>query len=261
MLQWALDRARSLVSEDRIVPVVASGHRVWWEDELEGLPRENIVVQPRNRGTAAGVLLPLIAILKRDPDATILLLPSDHYVEDEETLRCALERAVEAVRARPERVTLLGVTPEDVDSEYGWILPHAPSGGRETRAVQRFVEKPDAVAAARLCREGAVWNSFLVVASARTLLHLYNRVLANVVEPFLRDLVVVPDSQGLEKLYATLPTTDFSRDLLERVADCLDLLVVPECGWSDLGTVPRLRRYLAAAASQPAESPSAMLSR
>lgn len=69
LLQEALDRAHSVVRRERICTVVASAHRRWWSGRLEGVPAANVVVQPRNRGTANGILLPLLTILERDPHA------------------------------------------------------------------------------------------------------------------------------------------------------------------------------------------------
>ncbi len=242
MVQWALDRAKGLAPVERIVTIVATEHRRWWETALSGLPDENVIVQPRNRGTAAGILLPLIEILRRDPHARVVLLPSDHYVADEAALGSAAQRAVKAVQLRPERVVLLGITPDDVETEYGWILPRSRRG--PVHPVARFVEKPDARVAADLLGRGAVWNSFVLAGAAKTLLYLYDETLPDLAESFLRELVVLPRPGGLEALYADLPTNDFSRELLERVADRLDVVVAPPCGWSDLGTPARLRTFL-----------------
>ncbi|MBI3723654.1 NTP transferase domain-containing protein [bacterium] len=248
MLHWALDRAASLAPPERVVTVVARDHRSFWEGGLPGLPDENVIVQPRNRGTAAGILLPLIEIMKRDADAIVVLLPSDHHVEDEEKLREAALRAAEAVEERRERLVLLGISPGSAETEYGWILPRTRRG--LTRPVARFVEKPDPLTAAELLREGAVWNSFVIVSYARTLLELYGQALPRLLEAFLRELVVAPGPGSLERLYAEVPTVDFSRDLLERVCDRLELLVVSPCGWTDLGTPARLKKFLETSASR-----------
>ncbi len=254
MLRWALDRARSLAPLENIVTVVAEEHRSWWKPELEALPGANVIIQPRNKGTAAGILLPLITVLRRDPRAMVVVLPSDHYVEDEETLACAIARAAVAVASWPDRLVLLGMTPAEIDTEYGWILPARGRGA--VRAVERFVEKPSASLAAELMRQGALWNSFIFVASAGALLRRYGETLAEVLEPFLRDLVVMPRPGAMRELYAQVPAKDFSRELLQRVADRLDLVVVPPCGWSDLGTPTRLGRFLQAT-SRPSLVPSA----
>jgi len=80
MLRWAVNRAARLVPKRQIVAVVARQHQRLWQRELSDLAPENLLVQPQNKGTAAGLLLPLLDILRRDPQATILVLPSDHFV-------------------------------------------------------------------------------------------------------------------------------------------------------------------------------------
>jgi mannose-1-phosphate guanylyltransferase len=243
MLHWALDRAASIAPRDRVVTIVAEEHREWWTRELRALDPGNVVVQPRNRGTAAGILLPLVSVLRRDPEAIVVVLPSDHHVEDEATLAKSMRRAVAAVTADPDRAVLLGITPEEVDTQYGWILPRKGGGGA-VRPVERFVEKPGATVAAELLLAGALWNSFVFVASGRLLLHLFEETLPELLEPFLRELVVSPRAGALEELYERIPERDFSKELLQRVPERLDLVAVPPCGWSDLGTPERLGRFL-----------------
>jgi mannose-1-phosphate guanylyltransferase len=236
MLQWALDRTSALVPFERTLVVVASDHRCYWERQLASLPPENVIVQPRNRGTAAGILLPLLELARRDPDGVALILPSDHHVEDEAVLAGALESAALQAQRRPEDVVLLGVKPDDADAEYGYIVPGEDDDGG-TASVVRFVEKPAATIAAELVLAGALWNAFMISASVRALLRLYARV-PEVLAPFLAR------RSELSRLYENLPSRDFSRDVLERAVDRLRVLPVPPCGWSDLGTPPRLRRFV-----------------
>lgn len=109
-------------------------------------------MQPCNRGTAAGVLLPLFAVLARDREARIALFPSDHHVQSEGTLRIAIQQALEGIRDGSGEVALLGMTPDAAVSDYGWILPE-PGPGR-LRRVQRFVEKPEPPVCAELLADG-----------------------------------------------------------------------------------------------------------
>src|SRR5262245_39381555 len=86
LLGDVLARAGRCVPRRRIVVVVAEQHRRFWERELADFPPENIVVQPSNRGTAAGILLPLLTVLERDPGARLAVLPSDHFVVRESVM-------------------------------------------------------------------------------------------------------------------------------------------------------------------------------
>jgi hypothetical protein len=93
LLQDALDRAKHVAPMSRVCCIVASQHRHWWSAALSGLPSANIIIQPENRGTAHGILLPLMVIFARDPDAQVVILPADHYLRDEATFAKSLQAA------------------------------------------------------------------------------------------------------------------------------------------------------------------------
>jgi mannose-1-phosphate guanylyltransferase len=253
LLEQTFQRIGRIVPSRRIVTVVAERHRRYWERAFSRLQPENVVVQPENRGTAAGILLPLLAILERDPDARVVMTPSDHYVADERTLQGSIAEALSALERPLDRILLLGVSPDSPDGEYGWIVPR---GGRtaEPYPVERFVEKPDPPAAEELARNGGVWNSFILVARARTLLELFRErapaLLAGMAA--IRELPEAEQAAAVAELYREQPVTDFSRDLLQGSERRLGLVIVPPCGWSDLGTPERVRRC---AARRPAPLP------
>ncbi len=245
LLAHTLERAERLVPRERIVVVVASQHRDFWESELSGLPAGNVIVQPRNKGTAAGLLLGALAVLQRDPYATLVILPSDHFIEDEDALLEALRRALVAAARRPRAVVLLGIAPEEPDTEYGWVVPE-PGTDQATSGVRAFVEKPGALLAVQLMEQGALWSSFIMVGHLDALLSLYEHTQPALLAGFLACLARPPGSaDGTEELYASLPVRDFSRDVLQARTETLRVLRVPALGWSDLGTPQRLARCLA----------------
>lgn len=171
LLEASLDRGRAVVAGARVCTVVASEHRTFWEPDLRNLLHDNVFVQPANKGTAVGILMPLLHIMLRDPDARIVLLPSDHYVNDELSLAASIQHALEFLRMR-HGIILLGMTPDEPDDELGYIVPGVRDNGRIFR-VERFVEKPSIADALRLMDAGAQWNSFMVAASGRALIELY----------------------------------------------------------------------------------------
>jgi mannose-1-phosphate guanylyltransferase len=273
LLRLALDRAASVVRPDRVVTVVAEQHRPWWEAELgrmgDDFPAENVVVQPANRGTAVGILLGLARVVSQQGLlARVLVMPSDHFVGQEQTLIRHLQTGILATREDPSRVVLLGMTPEALDPEYGWIVSPDTAGG-VARPVVQFVEKPDPASSKRLMEGGALLNSFIFVARAATLLFLYRRVMPEVLRRFLPRLAR-PNGWArgvLQRLYRTLPSRDFSKELLERCTDHLVVVPVPPCGWSDLGTPARLTRFREQRAREtlrpvsPGVSPAAFVGR
>jgi mannose-1-phosphate guanylyltransferase len=249
LLEDAIARAQRVVAPDRVCTIVAQQHRQWWTESatlLEALERGNLIVQPRNLGTGIGILYSLLHILAKDPQARIVMLPADHYVRDEDTLNRALLQAVERLERNADRPLLLGLQPEEPDTDLGYVLPGDPDP-RGGHAVARFIEKPGYSVAREIIDAGGLWNTFIIVAAARTLLDLYMpRYAALVME--MQVGLAKGQSAGsptgswpaLLSLYDRLPELDFSRDLLEGRAADLCVLRVPPCGWSDLGTPRRV---------------------
>ena len=247
LLEEALARAESVTQRCNILTVVADQHRRWWRRPLQWLPHANTIIQPKNRGTAAGLLLPLLHIVQRDPSGTVVVLPSDHFVRNEIVLAEALREATRMARADHQYVYFLGMVPDEADPELGYIVP----GGRTSTAaasVRRFVEKPPLDIARALVHAGALWNAFIVAASARALLGLYANRYSELISQMtcaLEQDEFRPDvGRAVQQLYHTLPTLDFSRDVLQGQECALRVLAVPECGWSDLGTPQRVAETL-----------------
>jgi mannose-1-phosphate guanylyltransferase len=245
LLRWALRRAAGIVPWARILVVVTEHHRRYWSETLTDLPPENIMVQPRNRGTAAGILLPLLDIvLHRDRDARVLILPSDHHVGSELVLRRALFAAGRAVRHSSAPLVMLGMPGDDGDhGDYGWILPSARSTA-SLRAVLSFVEKPDPQRSRELVAAGALVNSFIFVVRGRALVRLYEDAVPELLRLFVPAVLAGSQNGRLRELYDQIPGHDFSRAVLETCPGSLAVLPVPSCAWSDLGTPSRLQRFL-----------------
>ena len=246
LLHEALKRAESVASPERILAVVSQQHRRWWGPGLSALPKANIIVQPRNCGTANGILLPLLYILTRDPEARVFVLPSDHHFHDEQVLATSLQKAEQELSMRHADILLLGILPEDADPELGYIIPGRLDGA--VSMVNRFVEKPDRAVARTLVDAGALWNVFIMAARARALLQLYVQRFPQVVIDMQRVVAQNQFSPALSAaaldLYRDLPDIDFSRQILQGAEPMLRVLRVPLCGWSDLGTPKRLAETL-----------------
>jgi len=247
LIEDAVARAAGLVDDERICAIVAQQHRQWWTQVLKRMPQPNIIVQPRNKGTAIGVLFSLLHVIARDPQARLLLLPADHYVRDEIVLRQALRLALARLDADDSKPVLLGLEPDEADPELGYILPgeRDPRGGR---LVGRFVEKPTQQTARDIIAQGGLWNTFIIAASAQSLLNMYTQRFA----PIVMEMQVLmsrarnaglPAAAGwaaIAEMYDRLPEVDFSRHLLEGRESDLRVVRVPACGWSDLGTPKRV---------------------
>jgi mannose-1-phosphate guanylyltransferase len=247
LLQDALHRARHVAPRERVCTIVAERHRRHWQQALWSTPRTNIIVQPRNCGTANGILLATLKILERDPLARIVFLPADHYVRDEAALAASLRDAATELTRNPSELLLIGIEPEEADPELGYIVPSGSSGA-VMRPVDRFVEKPDATTARGLLRQGALWNSFIFAAYGPALLGMIRDSFPENVErletALARDARLGARAIALEEAYEDLPSVDFSRGVMQNAAARLRVITAPACGWSDLGTPQRVAETL-----------------
>ena len=261
LLDEALQRARHVAPAERVCAIVAQQHSSHWRWALRGLASGNIIVQPHNRGTAHGILLTVLTILARDPFASIVFFPADHFVLDEQALAGALRDLTRHLTRNSDGLALIGIEPDDVDPELGYIVPgsHMPDG---SCAVARFVEKPPLPLARQLIEANALWNSFIFAAAGNALLALLRAHLsANAVEDMATALARDAHSGGsvaLTELYQRLSAVDFSRAVVQNASASLRVIRAPACGWNDLGTPRRvadsLRRLAARAALAHGES-------
>ncbi|MGB8693185.1 MAG: sugar phosphate nucleotidyltransferase [Steroidobacteraceae bacterium] len=230
LLQGAIARAQSIAGRERTSLIVADEHRRWWWRASQSLPARNIVAQPRNCGSANGLLLQLLLVAEQDPEAEVVLLPADHLVADEQLLAQAVQQALAHVRAARSELVLLGMAPSEANPELGYIVPGMPDGcGAHT--VRAFVDKPSRVEAERLIGGGALLNAFIMVARCDTLLGMYAQALPEVLQSMQRALDYHNDRRReLAELYQRLPVLEFSRQVLAVVdKQALRVITVPEC--------------------------------
>jgi mannose-1-phosphate guanylyltransferase len=243
LLEETLERVSLVVPADRILSVVNRAHECFYAP-LFGTTSKNLVAQPRNRGTAPAILYALLRVAETAPAAAVAIFPSDHYLSDAKGFMRHVATAFKAVEERPELTVMLGITPDGPEQSYGWIEP-----GSEVRSsvpiftVGRFVEKPNADLAFKLWREGALWNSFVMVARASTLIGAFMIALPGLYVSFASirpTFGTVFEKPTIERLYADLASSDFSQDVLEKWQANLAVLPVSRVGWSDLGDPRRV---------------------
>ena len=258
MFQHTLDRAARLTPRDHIVTVVARRHRDEVLAQLDGRSGGTILFQPDNRDTAAGLFLPLTYIRARATQATVLLYPSDHFVYPEDRFLEVVRRAARIAESRSDRVVLLGVAPDRLELDYGWIRPGqsiADPPGEPVKTVRSFLEKPDAAEADAALRAGALWNTLVFAANADLLWTLGWQCLPNMMPLFERlSLAIGGPGEGrvLDEIYRNMPAKNFSSDLLQHVPEHLALIELSGVLWSDWGKPSRIAESLRRIDRRPA---------
>jgi mannose-1-phosphate guanylyltransferase len=260
MFQHTLDRAIRLTPPARMVTVVAHHHRRDALAQVDGRGGSTILFQPANRDTAAGVFLPLTYIRARAPQATIVLYPSDHFVYPENRFLEAVRRAVRIAQSQPDRVVMLGVAPDRLELDYGWIQPGrslTDQLGEPVQAVRSFLEKPGAAQADAALRTGALWNTLVCAANVELLWTLGRQCLPDMMPFFERLSQAIggpKEGQVLEAIYRDMPVKNISSDLLQHVPEQLAVVELTGVLWSDWGKPERIIETLRRIDRQPAFS-------
>ena len=248
MLRCTLDRVVHLIPPERVLVVVSSRHRAEAEKELADWPRQNIIYQPKNCDTAPGILLPLAHVTNRDPSATIVVFPSDHFIMDEVGFMDAVKKALAELKRNPTKMILLGMPPQKgEETEYGYIVGASRNNFTEACPVAGFVEKPSLSSARELIQRGALWNTMVFAVENGVLWDMVQRTSPALYHAFrLHQMMLRGECapHHLEHLYELIPSVNFSSGICEPLAAKLFVLPVPDVGWSDWGTASSILRTL-----------------
>ncbi|HKQ68398.1 MAG TPA: sugar phosphate nucleotidyltransferase, partial [Polyangiaceae bacterium] len=202
---------------------------------LPDLPARNFLAEPAARNTAPCIGWANSTIRRRDREATIMVLPSDHFIGDEPGFRATLEKA--ALASQTHSIATIGITPARPETGYGYIEKGAPAGG-SAFAVERFIEKPDLARAEAFVASGKhLWNSgmfFFGVHAMTDLIAEHLPLLARGLERLDRAAALGDEPAEVEKVFPSLPSISIDHGVMEKAAS---VAVVPgEFGWSDVGS-------------------------
>ena len=246
LLQETLDRVALRIPSERTVIVTMQSHAPYMSELVSHREAAHVLAQPRDRGTAAAILLPAHWIAWRDPEATVAVFPSDHFVLGESTFMEHVAGIAEWIDRHPARICLVGAQPGGPETEYGWIEPGEVLDGEKTgliRQVRRFWEKPSEAMARACLNLGALWNTFVIVAKVATLVNAGYECLPTMserlghMEPFDG---TAEEAWAVQQAYSLMPTVNFSRSILAPCPPYLAVSMLPRIIWSDLGTPRRV---------------------
>jgi len=259
LFQQTVDRADVLSPTGRRVAVVAREYAVEARAQLAGRPPGILLAQPSNRGTAPGVLLGLARIHAVDPNAVAIVYPSDHFVLPENGFIETVARGAAAAASHPGKLILVGVEPETAELDYGWVQPGSRLDCEEAALfqVEAFVEKPSPDAGNAILARGGLWNSMVLIGKVGTFWKLAWRHVPEIMPRFARyrDAIgTARESAVLDRIYETMPTRDFSKDVLQEASDELAVLPLEGVLWSDWGRPERIVETLRSIGQEPAFS-------
>jgi mannose-1-phosphate guanylyltransferase len=244
LFEMAVKRLAPLVPHERILVVTVAQQVELLRRQARQLRAENFLLEPAPRGTAAVVGLAAVALMARDPDAVMAVLPADHYVGNPQALRDLLVAGAEAARAG--HLVTLGITPSYPATGYGYIQRAELLGevrGFPLYRVRQFHEKPDLPNAKRYLEEGGFyWNSGMFLWKAQRILQEIERWMPDLREA-LREVEGAWESaqaqQVLRAVWQDIVPQTVDYGIMER-ADDVAVLPADDLEWCDIGSWSRL---------------------
>jgi len=233
--------AATLRRIEPIVPVenvfIATNQRLRDETRrvVPRVPESQVLAEPAARNTAPCIAWATAAIARRDPEALVMVLPSDHYVTNEEEFRTVVRRALES--AKSGTMTTIGILPTRPETGYGYIELGTDLGSG-VRSVKRFVEKPSLpVAEEYLAGKHHLWNAGMFFFRAHVMQAAIAKHLPELHAGIARIDAAAKAGDEYDEVastFPTLPAISIDHGVMEKMRD---LAVVPgDFGWSDVGS-------------------------
>lgn len=239
LFQSTVHRLEDLFPPERIIVVTVEEQAREMKLQAPEIPEENYLIEPAPRGTASAVGMAAMVLQKRDPHASMAILPSDHFIRNVDLFHYLLKAAFEV--ADNGYLVTLGITPTAPSMAYGYIQQGRPVDGDykyPVYTVKSFKEKPGEQTAQQLLRAGDhSWNSGMFIWRADTIMNEINKQMPQL----SAELKVIGEAWGTPKQNEVLnerwhglknETVDYGiMEKAERVA----VLPAGGLGWSDVG--------------------------
>jgi mannose-1-phosphate guanylyltransferase/mannose-6-phosphate isomerase len=237
LLQQTLQRLTAMKCEGPLLLAHEDARFIVAEQLQEiGINNASILLEPVKRNTAPAIVSAALLLLQQHEDALMLILPSDHALEDNHAFHIAVERAREAAQAGS--LMTFGVKPLHAETGYGYLRANSIED-QPVMPLTEFIEKPDRSSAERYLASGQYyWNSGMFLFRASQLLDEIERFAPALLDACRNAMAAAVRDKDFVRLdadaYATCPSIAIDYALMERTANAA--MVELNTGWSDIGS-------------------------
>lgn len=243
LLQEAVDRLAPTIVTENITVITNQQLVDSVKQQLPQLPIGAIIGEPAKRDTAPCIALASALIARQDPDATIIVMPSDHIITPANKFQKALRDAQKLVEQNPSSLVTFGITPTRPAETYGYIQIGKQFSSTSFE-VHKFKEKPDAQTANQYLQEGGYyWNSGIFVWKAQAILNALRATRSDIMEHI--DAIVEKHGQSdfdevLEREFIAIKGTSIDYAVMEHYKPIL--MIDAPFQWDDIGSWQALSR-------------------
>lgn len=244
MIQLTVERILPMVDMEDIFVVTNEKYKALVQEQLPHLPVENILCEPVGRNTAPCIGLGAVHIQKKYTDATMIVLPSDHLIKNNDMFLDTLNSAVD-IACSGENLVTLGITPNYPETGYGYIKYDASHPFKQGFCVENFVEKPDLELAQKYLVSGDyLWNSGMFIWNISVILGKMKQHIPDTYSHLMQIQEYIGTEQESEVL-----ADNFSRCKSESIdyavmEHAFGIYTIPgNFGWDDVGSWLALERH------------------
>lgn len=247
MIQMTVNRIKPIIPMERIFVCTGAMYVDLVKEQLPELPEKNIIIEPEGRNTTPCITLSALVIDRYFKDSTMIVLPSDHLIKNEEKFRNIIAESENFLENNKEAIITLGMKPDRPETGYGYIkyVSETPEKHEfKPFKVDKFVEKPNEEKAKSYLENGSyLWNGGMFLWKTSTIIDEIKKYSPDTYEA-IHEIEEVKE-ESLQKLinekYHKTESISIDYAVLEKSNN---IYVVPsEIGWDDIGTWKSVERY------------------
>ena len=240
-LQQTYNRFAKIIPQENIMIVTSQQYKELVEEQLPQMLPENILLEPHRRNTAPCIAYATYKLQKKNPDATVVVAPSDHLIINEDIFLATIEAALGQAAEHNELITL-GIKPTRPETGYGYIQVNTARtkeiGGSKVYSVKTFTEKPDLELAKVFMSSGEfLWNSGIFVWNVKTIAQELEKHLPDIANQF-KDIIpyyYTPlEEEYIKGIYEGCNGISIDYGVMEKTS--CSWVFETSFGWSDVGT-------------------------
>jgi len=237
LIQWTFERYASFMPVENIYVVTSEEYKEIVAEQLPSIPLENIIAEPSRKNTAPCVAYIAFKLLQKDPEAALVVAPSDHMILDGEGFKKIATSALNFVSKNASFITL-GIKPTHPNTGYGYIQYDTNAKEENIYKVKTFTEKPNLeIAKSFLASGDFLWNAGIFVWKAKDVVDAFEKYQPEMFELFDAEKAnfnAAGEKDAIERIYPLCTNVSIDFAIMEKAEN---VYVIPSSfGWSDLGT-------------------------
>lgn len=244
LIQKTFSRLSQIIPKENILILTHESYNDLILEQLPMVKQEQIVLEPAMRNTAPCILYASLKIKKLNPNAVMVVAPSDHWIEDEMQFVANLQRSFDLCE-REESLMTLGILPTSPNTGYGYI-EFDKLDSRSIKKVIQFREKPDSKTARRFIQSrNYLWNAGIFIWSAKSVLKAFEEFQPEMFELFMKGLEVYNSEEEHAFILENYPRAENISIDYAIMENAKNVYVLPATfDWNDLGTWGSLHEKL-----------------